>query len=102
MLPSFIEWGVLSETGDKGVYAGGKPTFNEEPGLIAWMVETSLHARENEAAAANDLLDSPGMFPFWLTRISGEQLSSLSPRLDILRHSLDEDLSMLRGKRFFK
>ncbi|MFP4346847.1 MAG: hypothetical protein ACLFQY_01085 [Desulfococcaceae bacterium] len=98
VLRSFIDWGVLSETGDKGVYAGGKPTFIEEPGLIAWMVETSLHTRENEAAAVNDLLDSPSMFPFRLTRISGEHLASLSPRLDILRHSLDEDLVMLHGK----
>jgi hypothetical protein len=102
VLRSFIDWGVLSETGDKGLYAGGKPTFIEEPGLIAWMVETSLHTRENEAAAVNDLLDSPSMFPFRLTRISGEHLASLSPRLDILRHSLDEDLVMLRERRVAK
>lgn len=96
VLRSFIDWGVLNETRDKGVYEQGQLYSVEEPGLIAWMVEASLHARSNGSAAIRDLLDSPSIFPFRLAHVSAEHLATLSPRLDILRHGLDDDLVMLR------
>ena len=95
VLRSFIDWEVLNETHDKGVYKQGKQYSVEEPRLIAWMVEASLRARSNGSAATKDLLDSPSIFPFRLAHISAEQVASLSPRLDILRHGLDDDLVML-------
>ena len=96
VLRSFIDWGVLNETHDKGVYVQGKQFSIEEPKLIAWMVEASLHSRLSGSAATKDLLDSPNIFPFRLTHISADHLASLSPRLDILRHGLNDDLVMLR------
>ena len=96
VLRSFIDWGVLNETGNKGVYVQGKQYSIEEPKLIAWMVEASLHSRSHGSAATKDLLDSPNIFPFRLTHISADHLASLSPRLDILRHGLNDDLVMLR------
>ncbi len=96
VLRSFIDWGVLKETGDKGVYAQGNGYQIETPGLIAWMVEASLRARMNGSASMKDLLDSPSLFPFRLAHISAEHVGSLSTRLDILRHGLDEDLVMFR------
>ena len=96
VLRSFIDWGVLNETGNKGVYVQGKQYSIEEPKLIAWMVEASLHSRSHGSAATKDLLDNPNIFPFRLTHISADHLASLSPRLDILRHGLNEDLVMLR------
>ena len=95
VLRSFIDWGVLNETGDKGVYAQGEQYSVEEPRLIAWLVEASLRSRVHRAAAIKDLLESPSIFPFQLAHISAEQVASLSPRLDILRHGLDDDLVML-------
>ena len=95
VLRSFIDWGVLNETGDKGVYAQGEQYSVEDPKLIAWLVEASLRSRVHRAAAIKDLLDSPSIFPFQLAHISAEQVASLSPRLDILRHGLDDDLVML-------
>ena len=95
VLRSFIDWGVLNETGDKGVYAQGEQYSVEEPRLIAWLMEASLRSRVHRAAAIKDLLDSPSIFPFQLAHISAEQVASLSPRLDILRHGLDDDLVML-------
>ncbi len=95
VLRSFIDWGVLNETGDKGVYAQGEQYSVEEPKLIAWLVEASLHSRVHRAAAIKDMLDSPSIFPFQLAHISAEQVASLSPRLDTLRHGLDDDLVML-------
>jgi hypothetical protein len=95
VLRSFIDWGVLSETQDKGVYAQGLQNSIEDPRLIAWMVEASLHARVSGSAPIKQLLDSPSIFPFRLAHISAEQITSLSPHLNILRHGLDDDLVML-------
>ena len=95
VLRSFIDWGVLKETGDKGVYCQGNQYPVEDPRLIAWLVEASLRARVNGSAAMKDLLESPSTFPFHLVHLSAEQATSLSPRLDILRQALDDDLVML-------
>jgi hypothetical protein len=99
VLRSFIDWGVLKETRDKGVYAQGNGYQIENPRLIAWMVEANLCARMNGSASMKDLLDSPSLFPFRLAHISAEHVGSLSTRLDILRHGLDEDLVMLREEK---
>jgi len=96
VLRSFIDWGVLNETDDKGVYALGNRLSIQDPRHIAWLVEASLHARANGSAAIKDLLDGPSIFPFRLADVSAEYLASLSPRLDLLRHGLDENLVMLR------
>ena len=96
VLRSFIDWGVLNETQDIGIYARGNQYSIQDPKLIAWLVEASLHARMNGSAAIKDLLDSPSIFPFRLAHVSAEHVASLSPRLNILRHGLDDDLVMLR------
>ena len=96
VLRSFIDWEVLNETQDKGVYAQGKQYSVEEPRLIAWMVEATLHSRSNGSAATKDLLESPRIFPFRLAHISAEHVASSSSRLDMLRHGLDDNLVMLR------
>ena len=98
VLRSFIDWNVLNETDDKGVYTQGNSYSIQDPRLIAWLVEASLHARANGSAAIKDLLDSPSIFPFRLEHVSAEHLVSLSSRLDLLRHGLDQDLVMLRQR----
>lgn len=55
-----------------------------------------MHTRANGSAAIKDLLDSPSLFPFRIMHVSAEHLVSMSPRLDLLRHGLDDDLVMLR------
>jgi hypothetical protein len=97
VLRSFIDWGVLSETGEKGVYRQGDVlTIQEDSGLIAWLIEASLHARENGSGAIKDLLESTSLFPFRLGHVPADYLVTKSPRLDVLRHGLDQDLIVLR------
>lgn len=96
VLRSYLDWGVLKETGTKGVYSAGATLAIDDPWLIAWLAEASLHARANGSAPLKDLIYSPSIFPFRLAHISAEHVASLSPRLNILRHGLDDDLVMLR------
>lgn len=95
VLRSFIDWSVLKETSAKGVYCQGDQYSVDNTNLIAWMLEASLHTMINRSATTNDLLVSPIIFPFKLAHISAEQLSSHAPRLNILRHSLAEDIVYL-------
>jgi hypothetical protein len=96
VLRSYLDWDVLQESGEKGIYAAGASLAVEDPQLIAWLVEASLHARVNGSASLKDLLDSPSLFPFRLKPMRPEILLTMSSRIDILRHGLDEDLAILR------
>ncbi len=98
VLRSYLDWGVLQESGEKGIYSAGPSLAVEDSRLIAWLVEASLHARANGSAPMKDLLDSPSLFPFRLKPMHAESLLSASSGLDILRHGLDDDLVMLRGQ----
>ena len=69
---------------------------------VLYMPATGHSAVLGTATAAHvqrrieDLLDSPSIFLFRLAHVSAEHVASLSPRLNILRHGLDDDLVMLR------
>ena len=96
VLRSFLDWGVLQETGTKGIYTAGTTLAVDDSQLIAWLAEASLHARANGSAPLKVLIDSPSFFPFRIKPIPAESLVAASSRLDILRHGLDDDLVMLR------
>jgi len=96
VLRSYLDWGVLQESREKGIYSAGASLAVEDYRLIAWLVEASLHARANGSAPLKDLIDSPSFFPFRIKPIHAESLVAASSRLDILHHGLDDDLVMLR------
>jgi len=95
-LRSYLDWGVLQETGAKGIYSAGATLSVDDSRLIAWLAEASLHARANGSAPLKDLIDSPSLFPFRIKPVHAESLLAASSRLDLLRHGLDDDLVMLR------
>jgi hypothetical protein len=87
---------VTGHSAVRGTAGSGKTTLAVvDSKLTAWLAEASLHARANGSAPLKDLTDSPSLFPFRLAHISAEYVASLSPRLNILRHGLDDDLVML-------
>lgn len=96
VLRSYLDWGVLQESREKGIYSAGPSLVVEDSRLIAWLVEASLHTRANGSAPLEDLLVSPNVFPFRLAHVSAEHMASISPRLDLLRHGLDDYIVMLR------
>jgi len=97
VLRSYVDWGVLQETGAKGIYSAGATLLAiDDSRLIAWLAEASLHARANGSAPLKDLNDSPSLFPFRIKPVHAESLVAVSSRLDLLHHGLDDDLVMLR------
>lgn len=96
ILRSYVDWGILLETSERGIYNAAPSLAIEDSRLIAWLVEASLHARANGSAPLKDLLDSPSLFPFRLKPMRAESLQAASSNLEIMRHGLDDDLVMLR------
>jgi hypothetical protein len=96
VLRSYLDWGVLQETGTKGLYTSGTSQTVDDCRLIAWLAEASLHTRANSSAPLKDLIDSPNFFPFRIKPIHADSLLAASSRLDIHRHGLDDNLVVLR------
>jgi len=96
VLRSYVDWGVLEETREKGVYVAGKLHVIDDPKLVAWIAEAFLRAREGGIAPLDGLMDSPSLFPFQLKPVVVDRLLSMSTSLDVLRHGLGDDLIMLR------
>ena len=96
VLRSFVDWGVLTESGTKGIYNAGPPVAVDDPRLISWLAEASLHARYNGTGPLKDVIDSPSLFPFRLKLVHIERVLASSANIDILRHGLDDELVTLR------
>jgi hypothetical protein len=95
VLRSYVDWGVISETGTKGIYTRGLSLIIDDFRLVSWLIEASLHTRSNRSAMLKDLVESPRLFPFCLKQITAEGLIATSSRLDVLRQGLNEELVML-------
>jgi hypothetical protein len=96
VLRSFVDWGVLKETSQKGIYTAGITLPITQVEVIAWLAEALLHAHPNGSVALRTTLDSTTLFPFRLSPISAVHLVAISRRLEVLRHGLDQDVIMLR------
>jgi hypothetical protein len=96
ILRSFVDWGVLEETPEKGIYTFGLSRTVERLELIAWLVEAFLHAQPDGSVSLRGLVNSPSLFPFRLAPVRVYDLVTVSGQLDVLRHGLDEGLVMLR------
>jgi len=96
VLRSFLDWGVLEETGKKGIYRLGSVSTVIDPRVVAWLVEACLRMRAATSAELGDVLESTCLFPFQIARVAADQLVGASTYLDVLRHGLDQQLVLLR------
>jgi hypothetical protein len=99
VLRSYLDWGVLVESGKKGVYTAGATQEVADSKLIAWLVEAALWGRQGAGYPLKELLGSPGFFPFRIASARPEIIVAASSRLDCVRLGLDDDLVMLRNQR---
>ena len=96
VLRTFIDWGVLEETGKKGIYQVSRFLMITDRRLISWFVETSLIASGESSGTLSELVNNPALFPF---QIPLQDISAFpGKRIEIIRHSLDENLVLLKEK----
>ncbi len=96
VLRSFCDWGVLKETETKGIYILGVKSTIDDPQIIAWLFIAYLYTRPNGSAPYKELISSPIFFPFTITQIHPDILSTFSSQIELHKHGLDEDLIMLK------
>ena len=96
ILRCFVDWSVLQDTEDKGVYRAAPQKAIEDDRLAAWMIEARLVASGSDAKPLQALVQSPALFPFSIGIPKTTQLGS-NGRLELFRHGLDVDMVSLRS-----
>ncbi len=68
LMRCWVEWGVLTDTGKKGVYAATGSHTVTDTQLTTWLLEGALIAREEQSAVLHTLVNyTPALFPFNLS-----------------------------------
>ena len=96
VLRSFINWGVIKESSDKGVYGSADIHSLDNPQLMAWLIEAQLHADPNGRNTFSSLNAPLSLFPFRFARIGYRQVLSLSDRLELLPDGSADEMLGLR------
>ncbi len=96
VLRCFVDWRVLEDTADKGIYrpAPVRPLQNRK--LAAWLLEATLQASQTGSAPLRAIAQAPSLFPFDLGSL-GPAIIQESERLELFRQGLDEEVVLLRG-----
>ena len=64
VLRSFVDWGALVDTGEKGLYRGAPRRAVENPALAVWVLKALLSAEDAAPRSPSRLLRAPRLFPF--------------------------------------
>jgi len=92
---SFVDWGVLKDTGFAGNYQRAEPIGIATRELTALLLEGALLATPEGKAPLTVLLGSPAFFPFYLPAMRGEALIENGGCLKLVRYGLDDELLAL-------
>ncbi len=94
LLRTLTWWGVLAETGKKGVYRAGDEMDVQDKDGALWLLHCYIQASAEETVPLTSLLAAPALFPFKLN----VRLSDLgdSERFEVTRQGLNSDVVGLR------
>ncbi|KYC41447.1 hypothetical protein WA1_22415 [Scytonema hofmannii PCC 7110] len=90
-----VDWGVLEDTTEKGIYQPAKVQFIDNKALAAWLIEAALIASHSEIQALGRISQTPALFPFTVSPLNMRDLEG-HKRLELFRQGLDENMVMLR------
>ena len=95
VLRSFVDWEVLKETSEKGIYTAGLSLAIAQVEVIAWLAEAFLHAHPNGSVALRTILDPTILFPLRISYASAEHIADASGRTEVMRQGMDEEILCL-------
>ena len=90
VLRAFIDWGVLLETDEKGIYRAAARRVVDGGSLAVWVLRAMLSDR-GEPRPPAALLRAPRLFPFEIAPPSTAQLEACTA-FEIVRHGLDQEV----------
>ena len=91
ILRAYIDWRVLLETTEKGLYRGATTHAIDNVPLALWTIKAVLFAIGDPPRPAFTLLHGPHLFPFNLPLPSLRDLEACEA-LEISRHGLDQEV----------
>ncbi len=93
ILRCYVDWGVLADTGEKGIYQAkpARPVANSR--LAVWLVEAAMITAGVKSTPFRTATQLPVLFPFTMSisQVAGNE------RLELLRQGLDNDVIMRTG-----
>ncbi len=93
-ISSFLDWGVVAETKQRGVYHSTKLTRPHSGEQLAWLAEGLLISRDKTQIAFSELCNHPALFPIALAGLNASVLQG-HPRLRCERQSLNQEFVFL-------
>ena len=91
ILRAYIDWGVLVETGEKGLYRGAPRHTVDDTPLAVWAIRAMLFAVGDNPRSASALVRGPHLFPFDVVLPPARALETCED-LEISRHGLDQEV----------
>ena len=91
VLRAYIDWRVLLETEEKGLYRGTAKHSVPDSLFTIWVIKTMLFALRDISRSPSALLHGPHLFPFDLQLPSMKDLEACEA-LDISRYGLDQEV----------
>ena len=91
VLRGFIDWGVLLETEEKGLYRGAPKRVVENGPLAVWVLKASLSTESGGPQPPSALLRAPRLFPFEIAPPPTAELEACTA-FEIVRHGLDQEV----------
>jgi hypothetical protein len=97
ILRTLIDWEVLTDADDKGVYEPTPRHRIKDARLAAWLIEATLLASGSSSVPIDVILQSPALFPFELSRLTAKDFEATN-RLEMFRQGGDvETLAVARN-----
>jgi len=97
IIRSLVDWGTLTDTETKGVYARAPKPLPVSGEIALLLCEALLLDNEHHALPANQLLDHPALFPFTHSLTLADLRDE--PAFDVHRQGIDGDMVELRSPR---
>lgn len=96
LLRCFVDWGVLQDTNEKGIYQPASVQLVDNKRLVAWLIEAVLIASNSNSQALGVISQTPALFPFIVSPINLRDVEK-NQRLEFFCQGLDESMVMLRN-----
>lgn len=94
VLRCFIDWQVLQETTEKGVYVAAPEHSIKERSTSTWLVEAFMHASSQNITSLKGVVQSPMLFPFMFNSYDVTVTNS-GGHLEFFRQGVDEEMVSL-------
>lgn len=96
VLRCFVDWGVLQDTKEIGIYQPASILIIDNRKLAAWLIEAAFVASDSSSQALSVISQAPALFPFIVNSISPRDFDS-NQRVEFFHQGMDERMVMLHG-----